>query len=293
MSRVDQRVGTGAGRVRRLLSRALLVVGGTLAGSAAAWALAAAPASAQEPVDQVTGVTSLTDVTGSPRPTGIDATLDATGQNPVTQNLVTPSPAKLNPATLNQVVPTPVGEAVRDLDTTLRTPQEPSPPDIGRVTGDLRGAVEHMGGWFQARTSEPSPTDKVAAGATAKRVTEATPAATAAPVSAGTPVVQGVSGTSGHVWLDMSPRSSAALPGDTGSSLPGDPSGMPSMPFAPLGAPVHCSCGGDASGSSGGGNGPFSAVSTDRFDAAVARALFPATERNVVMPGKQPGITPD
>ncbi|WP_447004938.1 hypothetical protein ACRAKI_36110 [Saccharothrix isguenensis] len=274
MSRVDQRVGTGASRVRRLLSRALLVVGGTLAGSAAAWALAAAPASAQEPVDQVTGITSLTDVTGAARHDRFEAALDATTQNPV--------------------VPAPIGEAVRELDTALRTSQvrEPSPP-IGRVTGELRDAVDHVGDWFQTRSPQPSPADTVVDGTEAQRVTEATPAATAVPVHAGTPVVQGVPHPFSRTWLEMSRQSSTALPGDTGSSLPGDPSGLPLMPFAPLGAPVHCSCGGDASGSAGGGNGPFSAVSADRYDAAVARALFPATERNVVMPGKQPGITPD
>ncbi|WP_033436331.1 hypothetical protein [Saccharothrix sp. NRRL B-16314] len=284
MSHVDQREGSGASRVRRLLSRALLVVGGTLAGSAAAWALAAAPASAQEPVDQVTGTTSLTDVTVA-RHNPFEATLDEATRTPVGRT----------PVTLDQVVPVPVGEAVRELDTTIRTPRvrESGPPDIGRVTGDLRDAVENFGGWFQTRTSEQSTTEAVAGGDSAQRVTEATPAATAAPVPAGTPVVQGVSRKAGPMWLDLTRQANTALPADTGSSLPGGPSGMPLMPFAPLGAPVHCSCGGDASGSSGGGNGPFSAVSTDRFDAAVARALFPATERNVVAPGKQPGTTPD
>ncbi|WP_158853030.1 hypothetical protein [Saccharothrix deserti] len=272
MSAVDQRVGTGASRVRRLLSRALLVVGGTLAGSAAAWALSTAPASAQAPIDR----DAVTEVAQQASHSPLDATL--------------------TPATLTPVGLTPVGEAVQELDSTLRTPQvrEPSPPDLGRVAGDIRGTVEHVGDWLQPRLPEPAPADIVVGGTVAQRVTETTPAATAVPVSAGTPVVQGWFGTFSRTWLEASQQPIAELSGDTtGPSLPGDPSGLPSMPFAPLGAPVHCSCGGDGSGSSGGGSGPFSGVSADRIDSAVARALFPATERNVVMPGKQPGITPD
>ncbi|ONI82180.1 hypothetical protein ALI22I_39255 [Saccharothrix sp. ALI-22-I] len=259
-------MGTGASRVRRLLSRALLVVGGTVVGSAAAWALSTAPASAQPSIDH--------DV--------------------VTEVAQEASESRLQ-APLNPVGLPPVGEAVQDLDTTLRTQpvREPGPPDLGRVAEDIRGAVEHVGGWIQPRLPELVPTDLVVGGTEEQRVTETTPAATAVPVSAGTPVVQGVFDTFSRTWLEASQQPITELPGDTGSSLPGDPSGLPLMPFAPLGAPVQCSCGGDGSGSSGGGSGPFSAVSADRIDSAVARALFPATERNVVMPGKQPGITPD
>ncbi|MFD1150128.1 hypothetical protein [Saccharothrix hoggarensis] len=264
MSAVDQRVGTGASRVRRLLSRALLVAGGTLAGTAAAWALATSPASAQAPVDPdaVTGITQ-----------------------------VSPVRAALDPVALTEV-----REAVRDLDVALGTPpvREPSPPDLGRVAEEIRGTVEHVGGWLKpARPTDQVATEPVVAAVVARGVTETTPATTAAPQSAGAPVVHGVFDLISRTWLETSRQPVAALPGDTGPSLPGDPSGLPSMPFAPLGAPVHCSCGGDGSGNAGGGSGPFSAVSADRFDAAVARALSPATERNVVMPGKQPGITPD
>ncbi|MEV8436257.1 hypothetical protein AB0425_02680 [Actinosynnema sp. NPDC051121] len=268
MSCVDQRVGTGASRVRRLLSRALLVVGGALAGTAAAWALSASPASAEIPVDQVAGI----------------------AHDPLSSSAARGSvEAALAPVRASEV-----GQAVQELDTALRTPRVPEPaPPLRQVAEDIRGAVGGVRDWFQPRASEPEPADAVVGGAEAQRVTETTPAATAVPVSAGTPVVHGVLGKLGLTWLDVSRQPVTALSGDTGSSLPGDPSGQPSMPFAPLGAPVHCSCGGDGSGSSGGGSGPFQVVSAHHIDSAVARALFPATERNVVMPGKQPGTTPD
>jgi hypothetical protein len=266
MSCADQRVGTGASRVRRLLSRALLVVGGTLAGTAAAWALSATAASAQIPV--VDPVTEVARDSLSPR--AAESTVEA--------------------------ALAPVGRAVHDLDTALSTPRvpEPSPPDLRRVAEDLRGAVGSVRDWFQHRASEQaSPVDEVVGGAVTRHVTETTPAATAVPVPAGTPVVQGVFGKLSRTWLDAPRQPVAALSDTSGSSLPGDPSGLPSMPFAPLGAPAHCSCGGDGSGSSGGGNGSFTAVSAGHLHSSAARALLPATERNTVTPGKQPGITPD
>lgn len=48
MPHVDQRVGMGVGRMRRLFTRALLITGGTLAVTAAGWLLASPTASAQE-----------------------------------------------------------------------------------------------------------------------------------------------------------------------------------------------------------------------------------------------------
>ncbi|MFE2752424.1 hypothetical protein ACFXGA_10540 [Actinosynnema sp. NPDC059335] len=258
---MDQRAGTGASRVRRLLSRALLVAGGTLAGTAAAWALSTSAASAQIPVD--------TDVVAG---------------------LAQHAPAGPVASAL-----TPVGAAVHELDSALRSPRvpEPTPPDLRRVADDLRGAVGGVRDWIRPRAAEQAPVDVEVDTAVAQRVTEATPATTAVPVSAGTPVVHGVFGKLSRTWLDAPGHVVVAQPAEDAPSLPGDPSGVPSMPFAPVGAPAHCSCTGDGSGSAGGGSGPFTVGSTDPIDAAVARALFPATERHAVMPGKQPGITPD
>ncbi|ROP39369.1 hypothetical protein EDD40_4755 [Saccharothrix texasensis] len=265
MSCGDQRVGTGASRVRRLLSRALLVVGGTLAGTAAAWALSATAASAQIPVVE-----------------------------PIAEIAHDSLPPRAAEGSVEAAL-APVGRAVQDLDTALSSPRvpEPSPPDLRRVADDLRGAVGGVRDWLGHRASEQAPVDVVVAGAVTRQVTETTPAAAAVPVSAGTPVVHGVFGKLSRSWLDAPRQPVAALSDADVPSLPGDPSGLPSMPFAPLGAPAHCSCGGDGSGSSGGGNGSFTAVSAGRIDPAVARALFPATERNTVTQGKQPGVTPD
>ncbi|MEU4739029.1 hypothetical protein AB0G02_01015 [Actinosynnema sp. NPDC023658] len=277
MSRVDQRVGTGASRVRRLLSRALLVVGGTVAGTAAAWALSTSAASAQVPVDHDV----VTEVAGG----GLHGSLSP-------QESVE---AALDPVRATPVGDTSVGQAVQALDTALSTPRvpEPSPPNLRRVADDIRGTVQGVGAFFQPGLTELLPTDAVVGSPASQGVTQATPATTAVPVLAGTPVVHGVFDKLSRTWLDVPRQAVTALSDTAVPSLPGDPSGQPSMPFAPLGAPAHCSCGGDGSGSAGGGNGPFTVVHADRIDPAVARALFPATERNTVTPGKQPGITPD
>jgi hypothetical protein len=271
MSCVDQRVGTGASRVRRLLSRALLVVGGTLAGSAAAWALSAAPASAQIPVDhEVVAEVLRTGPHGAPV-----------------------APRRSVEAALAPVRTDAVGEAARGLDTALRDPRvrESAPPQLRRVADEIRGTVGHVGGRLRP-DAEPAPVD-VVGDTVAHRATETTPAATAVPISAGAPVVQGVFAKLSRTWPTTPRQPVTAPPVDRGPALPGDPSGLPSMPVAPLGAPAHCACGGDGSGNPGGGSGPFADASTDHIDAAVARALFPATERNSALPGKQPGSTPD
>ncbi|MEU4801536.1 hypothetical protein [Actinosynnema sp. NPDC023587] len=262
------RAGSGVCRVKRLLTRALLVAGGTLAGTAAAWALSTAPATAQ--VAEADGlVTAVTQVVA------------------------------------DQSVPealAPVGEIVRGLDAPSITQRagEAAPPDLGQVADGLRDTVDRMGAWLDPHLSAPAaPVHTEALAGRPVEIdtprTESTPAATAVPTSVGTPVVQGPFGKFSESWAS-SPAQPLDVPTDEVQhhSQPGNPAGPPFAPFAPpLGVPAHCACGGDGSGSAGGNSGPFTALFADTVDSAVARALLPATERNTVMPGKSPGITPD
>lgn len=269
----------GASRVRRLLTRALLVAGGALAGTAAVWALSAAPASAQVAEEGDALTTALT---------------SATQRTPLAE-AVAP-------------VTAPVTGAVTDLDTALRAQREKAreaaPPDLGLVAHDLRDTVGQMGALFQPepelkpeRVAVVPRVDVVGRTATVSTQPAApTPAATAPAPVAQVPVTE-VAGTFHELsktWASLSPQRLLALPAEEHPTLPGDPSGAPSIPFAPpAGAPVHCSCGGDGSGSAGGGSTPFTGSSAHDTDSATARATLPADERNTVMPGKQPGITPD
>ncbi|MEU5690628.1 hypothetical protein [Actinosynnema sp. NPDC020468] len=274
MSAVD-RESTGARRVRRLLTRALLVAGGTLAGTAALWSLSTGAADAEE-VDRGDAVTSLT---GS-----------ILAANPLGEALA------------------PVDQAVRDLDTTLRAQQEKvrkvAQPDLGQVTAGLTDAVTTWLQPLQAQPAEQSSGTVVvvvpeqfadAAPVVPQQAPEAVPAPVAEPVEAGTPVVQGAFAEFSESWTSATRQPvTTELPTYHRDSFPGGPSGTPFLPpVPPVGAPAHCTCGGDGSGNPSGGTTFFTTYASARTASASARALFPADERNAVAPGKQPGTTPD
>ncbi|WP_170211529.1 hypothetical protein [Saccharothrix australiensis] len=265
-------------RVRRLLSRALLVGGGALAGTAAAWALSAAPAAAQA-ADHEGVVGVVTRVVAEHRPV---------------QEAVAPVRATVRDLDTTATV--------RDLDTALRAQraEDVTPPDLGQVAEEIRGAVDRVGSWFEHPTAVPVRGEHRAGrpqhgGRVAEaRPTETAPTATAVPVSLGTPVVQGPFSLLGEIRAASAEQSPGALPADEPGVRRGEPVDVPLAPFTPpFGVPAHCSCGGDGAGSAAGGSGPATGVTADGVDTAVARALLPATERNTTLPGKQPGTTPD
>lgn len=260
MSSADQRSGTGVSRVRRLLSRALLVAGGVLAGTAAVWALSSAPASAQ----------------GAAQPDAVTSVAEAVAAGPVGEAVA------------------PVRETVRDLDRKVRAEHEhPRVPDLGRVAEDIRDTFGHTVARFEPNLGQSVIASSLS-GRAVNRHTEPASEATAVPVSIGTPVVRGPFGKLSESWASSPAPSSDASSDEDRTSPLGDPAAPTRTPFAPpSGVPVHCSCGGDGSGSAAGGNGSFTGVTADGTDAAVLRALLPGTERNSVLPGKQPGTTPD
>lgn len=257
MSSADQRSGAGVSRVRRLLSRALLVAGGALAGTAAVWALSASPASAQD-ADAVTAVT------------------EAVAVSPVGEAVA------------------PVRKTVRALDEKVRAEhRHPQVPDLGRVAEDIRDTFGHTVARFEPNLAQSVIASSLS-GRAVNRHAEPASEATAVPVSIGTPVVRSPFGKLSESWASSpAPSFDASTVEDRTAPL-SDPTRPTRTPFAPpSGVPVHCSCGGDGSGSAGGGNGPFTGVTADGQDAAVLRALLPGTERISVLPGKQPGTTPD
>ncbi|MBP2339904.1 hypothetical protein JOF41_006082 [Saccharothrix coeruleofusca] len=281
MSTGDQRAGTGASRVRRLLTRAALVAGGALAGSAVVWALSAAPASAQVAEEGDALTSALT---------------SATERTPLT-GAVAP-------------VVEPVTGAVADLDATLRAPselaREAAPADLGQVAHDIGGTVGQMGTLFQPEPERPAvaavlpQVDVVGRTATVSAPSLAPTQATAHPAPVAelpVPEVPEFAGTFHELsktWPALSAQHLPVLAAEEHPTLPGDPSRVPSMPFAPpASAPAHCSCGGDGSGSAGGGSASFASASAHRTASATGRAALPGDERNTVTPGKQPGITPD
>ncbi|MBW4719418.1 hypothetical protein [Saccharothrix obliqua] len=266
-------------RAQRLLSRALLAAGGALAGTAAAWALSTTAASAQPADHDVIGVVGV-----------VVRAVDAAPE-----------------------VVAPVGATVRDLDAALHAHRavDATPPDLGHhVAGGLRDAVAlglpeldladlrpielHPVATHPVATSPAGPVRATSPVARPAGEAPAQPTGTAAvaPLPAG-PVAADPFGEFRQTWAPA-PAQPLDAPGDDAQrSQPGDPAAPPLAPLAPPGVPAHCACGGDGPGSANGGSGPSTGVSTDHHTSAVARAVVPPTGRNSVMPGKQPGITPD
>lgn len=281
MSAVDQRAGTGARRVRRALSRALLVIGGAAAGTAAAWVLSTATAAAEAPESDV-----LTAVSAAASQDSLDEVL----------------PARVNTA-LSPVI-TPATQTVAGIDQALRAEQEKAraatSPKLEEVADHLRGGFDEVGSWFEPRWAEVlSPNALLPVGKTANAVPVASsPIGTSgAPVSVGTPVVESPAtpfSRLGDQWAQQPVPPRTAQGDDSRPDFPGDHSPVPFVPFAPpVNVPVHCSCGGDGSGSAGSQSAASQAAFANAYNSAVARALKPTTERISVLPGKQPGSTPD
>ena len=271
----------GARRVRRALSRALLVLGGAVAGTAAAWVLSTATAAAETPDPDVVSAVSA--------------------QAPQ-HSLVELLPAPVNTAIAPVVEP--VTRTVAEVDQALRVQQEKAraatAPSIDAVAGQLRGSLDEVGSWIAPRWAEVlNPDAPLLVGKTANTAPEASSPIgdSVAPISVGTPVVEAPAtpySRFGDQWAQQPSPPRTAQGDDSRPDFPGDRSPVPFVPFVPpVNVPVHCSCGGDGSGSAGSQNSAAQAAFVNAYDSAVARALQPTTERISVLPGKQPGSTPD
>ena len=272
----------GARRVRRAFNRALLVLGGVVAGTAAAWVLSTATAAAEAPDSDVVSAVSA--------------------QVPQ-HSLVELLPAPVNTAIAPVVEP--VTRTVAEVDQALRVQQEKAraatAPSIDAVAGQLRGSLDEVGSWIAPRWAEVLNPDAppLVDNPTANTAPEASSPIgdSVAPISVGTPVVEAPAtpySRSGDQWAQQSDPSRTAQGDDSRPDFPGDRSPVPFVPFVPpVNVPVHCSCGGDGSGSAGSQNSAAQAAFVNAYNSAVARALKPTTERISVLPGKQPGSTPD
>lgn len=278
MSAVDQRTGMGARRVRRLLTRALLVVGGTVACTATAWALSTATASADSSdTDAISAVTA--------------------GATQHSFDTVPPAQMKIVIAPVVE----PTAKAVGDIDQALRAQQEQSrvatAPKLAEVADDIRDTFGQMSIWLEPRWADVlNPEELLVVGKPTNLVADG-PSTTTAPRSSDAPVVDN-GATSfaelGDQWALQPVQPLVALPDELRTTLPGDPSSSPFSPFtSPVNVPVHCGCSGDASGSAGSQNAASQAAFVNAYNSAVARALKPTSERISVRPGKQPGSTPD
>jgi hypothetical protein len=257
-STVD-RTRTGTGRITRLLTRVLFVIGGTVAATALGWLISSATASA--------------------------ATLPDTHAGPVAP--VTGLLDKITlPAAPAATVPNlPAGPA-------SAVPKLPAPPaaEMSRVAGALRTAVSQLGSRVPAVPVTPlaarpptSPSAPVGRSGSVSGPAPARPLSTATTV---TPIAS----SSATVVRSLSRQAGGPVPPPAPRPVPTVPNPAPWSPVTVPAAP-----GGSVGGATGAGglglvdtSGTFPVPGLD-----VVRVVPVTVPLGRVTTGKQPGITPD
>ncbi|WP_086665950.1 hypothetical protein [Lentzea kentuckyensis] len=255
MFSADLRAKTGANGIRRFATRALLAVGGAIAGTAVAWALTTSAANAAETVPAA-------DVQ----------------QFDVVSKIVAKSDEKL------PVVP--AATAVHKIDETLRTEQQKARAALPDV--QVQQAVAQIAERILPQVTRIGQSQAPATERSMDVIFPETPAVTEAAQPA--PVVSQFTGPSGASWTDLLEHDDFVVPSEQRPSLPSNP--MPKLPV-PAPAPVQCSSCNDGSGSAKGGTIAALAASGNAHGISETSALAPSTDEVTVTPGKQPGINPD
>ena len=275
----------------RLLSRALLVLGGATAATAAAWLLSSGTASA-DPLPSVPGVPAVTAPAMSISDSGAAATPFHTPLSTAVSSVADPvtdagsaAVTAVSEPSQHAVLPLPDVSAVQSTD----------PAGLGQLTTGLRDTVGQLSD--RIPVSKDLPATLVQHLGHAPVSTPAAPSV-AAPVLPVTPrhlpmqpePFAGQHGKAGGV----ASRTGTSSLGDRGTPLA--PHNPGNSPFAPLTVPAMPGGSGNGSGGFAGPAGvglPTGAVQNLFPELHVVDVLAPATEPAHVMPGKQPGVTPD
>ncbi len=289
----------GGHRVSRLLSRALLVLGGVTAATAAAWLISSATASADtlpsvvSPGQAVVTGSGLADLTNKasgaqsaskPFGTGLSSAVSS-----VSDPVADAGSTALNAANV-------VTEPSRHVVLPLAADLPATPAGLDQLTTGLRGAVGQLGDRIPVDTALPAQlVGHLGRGAVSTPAVPATPAqpSTTGRYRTGTQSFPVAARQHGKPGIDASSVVGQHHPV---GSLPLAPSTPGSSPFGPLTFPaVPGSGGGSGNGfaaSAGLGlvAGSGSPISPELH---VVDVLSPAVEPASVMPGKQPGVTPD
>ncbi len=271
------RATAGERRRPRLLSRALLVLGGATAATAAAWLLSSQTASA----DPLSSVPSAPAVVQGLSTSDTSATLDT-----AVTSFETPL------STTVSAVTEPSQRAVLPLPT---VPATTTPVGLDQLTTGLRGTVGRLGDRLPVERDLPTQLVQHFA-----RTPVSPPAAPSIAVPAAAPVAPHHITVQDGPFVGQHSRiggvvGSIAGPFDGGRGTQPAPRSPGSVPFPPLTVPGLPGTG----GSSGGSAGPAGLGLTTGDAGAilpephVVDVLAPATEPVAVLPGKQPGVTPD
>lgn len=183
MFSADLRAKTGANGIRRFATRALLAVGGAIAGTAVAWVLSTSSAGAAEDVQQFDVVTKV---------------VSADEKLPV-------------------VVP--AAAAVHDIDEALRAEQQKARaalPDV-QVSQAVEQIAERILPQVTRIGHAQAPATERSMDVTYQEIPAATEAAQAAPV------VSQFTGSSGALWTELLEHNDFVVPSEQHPSLPSNP----------------------------------------------------------------------
>lgn len=183
MFSADLRAKTGANGIRRFATRALLAVGGAIAGTAVAWALSTSSAQAAEDVQQFDVVTKIVSV---------DEKLP---------------------------VVVPAAAAVHEIDEALRAEQQKARAALPEV--QVQQVVEQITERFLPQVSRIGQSQASASERSMDVTYRETPALTEAAQSA--PVVSQFTGSSGASWTDLLEHNDFVVPSEQRPSLPSNP----------------------------------------------------------------------
>jgi hypothetical protein len=315
----------------RLLSRAVLVLGGATAATAAAWLISSATASADtlppvvspgtaavmaapagspvltnNVIASSAGITKGISTAGSGNPgsgRATSTTSQASGVGDASKPFETglssvvstvADPVTSAGSTAVDAVTEPSQHAVLALPASLPVVPSAGPAGLGQLTNGLRAAVGQLGD--RLPVGRDLPTELVGH---LGRGTISTPAVPAVPAQPTTvtgkyrPTVQAFPFAAGqHRKLGAGTGSEVGT--HATGSLPLMPAAPGSSPFGPLAVPTMPGNGG---GSGNGFAAPSGLATGDGSqllpEPHVVDVFSPATELASVMPGKQPGVTPD
>ncbi len=209
MSSADLRAKTGANGIRRFATRALLAVGGAVAGTAIAWALSTSSANAADETQQFDVVTRIVSV---------DEKLP---------------------------VVVPAGKAVDKLDETLRAEQQKARAALPEV--QVQKAVEQIAARILPSVTKSVRTSTPATSRALDVTYVETPAPTFETGQSPAPKSQ-FTGPSGAKWTALLEKHHFVAPSEQHPSLPADPSPKLPVP-APAPVQCSCSSDGSGSAS--------------------------------------------
>ena len=287
-------------RMRRLLARALMVIGGTAAATAAAFVLSSGTASAETLANHSMAPATADTVNHLPKSASAAEGVHKLVSTVVPVGTSTAQVSGINKADQFKAVTGNASEAAdfeklhKQLDLTFNETSQglnTAPKDLLAGSLDTLKHVTELPAAINL-TDLTSPVKKLIGMSHAVTTERAEQPVAATPNSGAQPVAPAVTSRPDRSQVAQLNYDHLLSTARTMDGLkPGNP--VPALPTIPVGAPASCGCGGSAPGSSGGPSFATQPAIHNIFGIASSRALSMNSESMPVKPVKQTGVTPD